>query len=131
MKAIHSPLSPIQMITALETIQSLLENYPCSLSGYEKSCLTIFATLAAESMEKKHPGHIIISLFSGTQAASMGRLELTRLRVVNNALSSLIPGDVGKYFSAHSSNLPQRISLATSLKNGPLTRSCTIVLPNS
>lgn len=118
MKTIRSPLSHIQMIGSLETIQSLLENYPCSLSGYEKSCLTLFAISVAESMESNPEGPITISLYSGTQGAHMGRQELTRLRVVNNALCYLIPGDAAKYFSERSNKTQQRTSLVTSLKSG-------------
>lgn len=118
MKTIRSPLSRIQMITALETIQSLLENYPCSLNGFERTCLTLFATSVAESMENLPGDPITILPFSTTQDASTDRHAHRRLRVVNNALVSLIPGDWAKYFSAHSNNRQQRISLATFPKSG-------------
>jgi len=132
MITIASPLSRIQMITALETIQSLLENYPCSLSGSEKTCLTLFAISVAESMESNPEGPIIILPFSGTKDAPTDRLAYRRLRVAYNAIRSQIPGDWAKYFSAHSNNRQLRISLATCLKNGlaPTTpKAATLLLP--
>lgn len=114
----HSQLSPIQMITALETIQLLLENYPCSLNGYEKTALLQFAISLAENMENKLEGPIIISLSSAMNDATMASRAQRRLRVANNALSSLLPGDWGKYCSARSNNHQPLTSPGMSLKNG-------------
>lgn len=131
MRQIASPLSHIQMITALETLQSLLENYPCSLSGSEKTYLTLLGTSLAESMENNPDAPIIISLYSGSQGAHMGRLELRRLRVVNNALCSLIPGDAAKYFSVHSNQTQRLTSLAMSQRNGQTETTQKAAIPPS
>jgi len=117
MTPIRSPLSPTMMITALETIQSLLENYPCSLSGYEKTALTKFATSVAESMETSPVGLITILPYSVSKAVSMGARERIRLRAAHAALSSLIPGDWARYISVYSSQDQPPISLATCQKN--------------
>lgn len=109
MKPIPLPLSPTMMITALETIQSLLENYPCSLSGYEKACLIKFATSVAESMETSPVGPITILRYLATPAASMGLQERRRLRVAHAALSSLTPGEWARY-CLDNSNLTQRLT---------------------
>lgn len=113
MKALRSPLSPIQMIVALETIQSLLENYPCSLSGYEKSCLTKFATSVAESMESNPAALITILPYSVSPGVSMGSQERRRLFAAQNALKYLTPGDWARYCSGPWNPTPPPTSLDT------------------
>lgn len=98
MSEIASSLSPTQMITCLETVQSLLENYPCSLSDYEKGCLIRFATSVAESMESNLNGPIIISLCSAITDVNTVRRVQERLRVAHHAVSSMMPGEWDKYY---------------------------------
>lgn len=118
MNTTHSPLSPIMMITALETIQSLLENYPCSLSDYEKTALTKFATSVAESMESSPVALITILPYSTSPAVSMGLQERRRLRVAHAALSSLIPGTWARYCLGGWSNPQPPTSPDMFQKNG-------------
>lgn len=119
MKPIRSPLSPMMMIAALETIQSLLENYPCSLSDYEKTALTKFATSVAESMESNPAGHITILPYSVSPGVFMGLQERRRLRVAHSALSSLTPGNWAKYCSGPWNNRPPPMSPDTYQRSGP------------
>lgn len=117
MKPIRSPLSPMMMITALETIQSLLENYPCSLSGYERTCLTKFAISVAESMETSAAGLITILPYSVSPGVIMGLHAQKRLRVAHSVLKSLTPGDWARYCSEPWNNLRPPTSPDTSQRN--------------
>jgi len=102
MTAIASSLSPMQTITCLETIQSLLENYPCSLNDYEKGCLIRFGTLVAESMAIDLNARITILQSSALTDANSVRRAQERLAAAHSALSSLMPGDWDKYFKGNS-----------------------------
>lgn len=119
------------MITALETIQSLLENYPCSLSGFEKTCLTKFATSVAESMESNPAGLITILPYSVTPGVITGLQEQKRLRVAHSALNSLIPGEWARYCSGPWNSRPPLMSPDTSPKNGQKPQTLPTDTPRS
>jgi len=117
MKVTSSALSPIRMIVFLETITFILENFPCSLSAYERYILTQFGILVAENMVLTPEGPITISLSSDTKTVFTELRGYTRLHAAKRALEYHQRGLMEKS-TWEPSNQPQRpTSQDTSSKN--------------
>lgn len=106
MTKIHSQLSPIQMITALETTVYLLESYPTSLNDYAKACLLRLGISLVVNMENKPEGLITMLRYSAIPDAPSAAHVQERLSAVKTAMESLMPGAWAKYFSEPLNNPP-------------------------
>lgn len=113
-----SPLSRLEMIISLKTIQYLLETCKPLLSDYENELARDFVISVAANMVRSQEDRIIISLCSDSKDAITEQHELVELYAVINALHCRRPGDEGTYNSGHSSRHPLRILQDMSAKNG-------------